>query len=337
MGRLGYIVRCIAHMNYGALFETVKEVNRRSGKASAVVLVDVVLCGFRYGAGYKDYLLYEFENLTAEQRATFVTRGVNNSLVKLLNNPEYYHILDNKTEFYAMFGEYLHRKWLNFAECTREQFADFMREFDEIICKPDDLCCGEGVDKLKKAEFASLDAMFDELKRRNISIVEEVVQQHSEMNRLNPGSVNTVRVYTLLTDGEAHALYACVRMGNSDKPVDNINAGGMYSPVDMATGKIAFPACDKQMNVYERHPRTGCVIPGFQIPHWEAAMAMCREAAQKLPELGYVGWDIAITEDGPLCIEANNMPGHDAFPQMPSQAPDKIGFLPEIRKYVKDI
>lgn len=91
--------------------------------------------------------------------------------------------------------------------------------------------------------------MYDELKRRQISIVEEVVKQHHDMSRINPDSVNTIRVYTVLTDGKANAIYACIRMGNSDRPVDNINAGGMYSPIDMKTGKIAFPACDKQKSL----------------------------------------------------------------------------------------
>lgn len=228
MGKLGYIVRCIAHMDYSALFDTVKQVHKLSGKPRAVILADIVSCGFKYGAGYKDYLLCEFYNLNSEQRATFVTRGINNTVVKLLNDPDYYHILDNKTEFYTMFNDYLHRKWLNFAKCSKSEFVEFMQEFDEIICKPDDLCCGKGVDKLKKADFGSLDDMYDELKRRHISIVEEVVKQHHDMSRINPDSVNTIRVYTVLTDGKANAIYACIRMGNSDRPVDNINAGGMY-------------------------------------------------------------------------------------------------------------
>ena len=68
MGKLGYIVRCIAHMDYSALFDTVKQVHKLSGKPRAVILADIVSCGFKYGAGYKDYLLCEFYNLNSEQR-----------------------------------------------------------------------------------------------------------------------------------------------------------------------------------------------------------------------------------------------------------------------------
>ena len=118
---------------------------------------------------------------------------------------------------------------------------------------------------------------------------------------------------------------------------NNINAGGMYSPIDLETGKIACAACDKQRIVYERHPRSGCLLKGYQIPYWNKVMDICREAAHKVPQMGYIGWDVAITKDGPLFIEANNMPGHDAFPQMPLQAPDKIGILPVFQKYIKGL
>ena len=337
MGRLNYIFRCILHMDYKALFETVNTVHRISGKNRIWLLIDIVKCGFQYGAGYKDYLLCEFFNLNDAQRATYVTRGINNTIVKLLNDPAYYHIFDDKKEFYTTFADYLHRDWLDFSMCTRAQFAAFMEEKASVICKPCDASCGVGVEKVNRADFTSVDEMYDELKKKNVDIVEDLVVQHPEMNRLNPGSVNTIRVYTVLSDGVSNAVYACIRMGNSDRPVDNINAGGMYAPVDLETGKITCAACDKQRIVYEEHPRSGCKIAGFEIPFWQEAIEMCREAAYRVPQMGYVGWDVAITKDGPLFIEANNMPGHDAFPQMPLQAPDKIGILPVFKRYIKGL
>lgn len=103
-----------------------------------------------------------------------------------------------------------------------------------------------GVEKLARADFALTEDMYGYLKHADADLIEDVVVQHPDMTRINPGSVNTICVYTVLSDGEANAVYACIRMGNSDRPVDNINAGGMYSPIDMETGKIAGPACDKQ-------------------------------------------------------------------------------------------
>ena len=337
MGRLGYIFRCIAHMDYGALFDTVGRVHEKSRKNRAWLFFDIVKCGFKFGAGYKDYDLIEFYNMDDAHRATFVTRGVNNTIVRMLNDSEYYHCIDDKFEFYTNFSDYLHRGWLHFSACPKEDFIAFMADREQIMAKPSDKSCGQGVEKLKKADFDSLDAMYDYLKRADIDLVEDVVVQHPAMAAINPGSVNTIRVYTILADGEPHVIYACIRMGNSDRPVDNINAGGMYSVVDLETGKIAGPACDKNYHVYERHPRTGTLLTGYQIPLWDQVMNLCLKAATRIPQMGYVGWDVAITEDGPLFIEANNLPGHDAFPQMPSQAPDHIGFKPEFQKYLKGL
>ncbi|MDY2777138.1 MAG: sugar-transfer associated ATP-grasp domain-containing protein [Collinsella sp.] len=337
MGRLGYIARCIAHMDYGALFETVGKVHERSGKSRPWLFLDIVSCGLKYGAGYKDYLLLEFEGMTPDQRATFVTRGINNSIVSMLNDSSYYHIFDNKNEFYTTFGRYLGRSWLDFGSASKDEAMEFLAARDQIIAKPRDAACGVGVEKLSRSDFASLEDLHRHLEESGADIIEDVVVQHPDMARINPGSVNTIRVYSVLSEGVAHAVYACIRMGNSDRPVDNINAGGMYSPIDMETGRIAGPACDKQFRIFEAHPRTGTVLTGYQIPLWDQVLDLVREAALVVPEMGYVGWDVAITEEGPLFIEGNNHPGYDAFPQMPSQAPDKIGFLPVLRRYIKGL
>lgn len=337
MARLLYIFRCIFQMDYKALFKTVQEVHKLSGKNRIYLFVDIILCGFRYGAGYMDYLLCEFFNLNAQQRATYVTRGINNSIVKKLNNPEYYHIFDNKNEFYTTFSEYIKRDWIDLSKAAENEFIAFMQGKDTVICKPNDACCGVGVEKLSVSDFASLADMYQYLQNNNTALVEEVVIQHPDMARINDSSVNTIRVYTVLSEGVSNVVYACIRMGNSDRPVDNINAGGMYSPVDLQTGKISCAACDKNRVVYTTHPRSGCLLEGYQIPYWNKAMALCREAAYKVPQMGYVGWDVAITQQGPLFIEANNMPGHDAFPQMPLQAPNKIGILPVFKSYIKDL
>ena len=46
---------------------------------------------------------------------------------------------------------------------------------------------------------------------------------------------------------------------------------------------------------------------------WEQVIEMLRKAAVRVPEIGYVGWDIAITETGPILIEGNNDGGYIAY------------------------
>ena len=169
-------------MDYKSLFDTVKTVHEVSGKNRIWLFFDIIKCGFKYGAGYKDYLLCAFYDLSDKQRATYVMRGINNSIVKSLNDPAYYHIFDNKSEFYTTFAEYLHREWLHFSKCTKEQFLDFMQDKDEIICKPDDASCGVGVEKLKKAAELQSYSSYSEFVRRTALIEAAKIIKESEVN-----------------------------------------------------------------------------------------------------------------------------------------------------------
>lgn len=55
----------------------------------------------------------------------------------------------------------------------------------------------------------------------------------------------------------------------------------------------------------DRHPDTGCTIPGFRLPYWEETLRLFCLAQKELKEAPTLGWDIAITDDGPLIVEAN--------------------------------
>lgn len=336
MGRLGYILGRVVRMDYGELFRTVGTVHKITGKNRPAVFADIVHCGLKYGAGFNDYLLCEFYNLTPEQRATYVTRSVNNTMVKLLNDPEYYRFFDYKSTFYRTFADFIGREWLEFSGATREQLADFIRGKDAVIVKPDDGTGGKGVEKLSLADFSGADELFDKLKEDRIGVVEEVLKQHPDLDRLNPYSINTLRVVTIRNDSGGHILYAHLRVGNGGRPVDNLHSGGMFAPIDIDTGVIQYPAYDKDRKTYEKHPMTGVAIQGLRIPLWEQAKEMCLRASEVVPQMRYVGWDVAVTPERPVLVEGNNLPGYDIL-QMPPHTPDKIGMLPRFREFVDGI
>ena len=336
MRRILYLIKRILKMDYKGLFKTVKAVHKKSGVGRIKLFIDIVKCGLKYGAGYKDYELCEWWNLNAEQRATYVTRGINNTIVTLLNNKEYYHILDNKIEFNNKFGEYLGRKWLDMSTATFDDFKAFLEGLDIIISKPSAEACGRGVEKINVLDYPTAEALFEHLKGLNSGLLEEFVVQHEAVSKLYPLSVNTYRIVTVLTNGEPHIVYAFIRIGNGGRFVDNINAGGMAAPINIETGIIEYPAFDKDSIYYETHPYTNCPIKGYQLPQWDKAVEAVLKAATVVPEVGYVGWDVAATENGVVLIEGNPFPGHDIL-QMPPHVPDKIGMLPQFKKYIKNL
>ena len=160
--------------------------------------------------------------------------------------------------------------------------------------------------------------------------LEEVITQHPAVAAIYPGSINTVRMVTIRgKSGKVYLVTAMFRIGNG-KFVDNFNSGGMVAPMDPVTGTVIDRALDKQKNLYENHPATGTPIKGFTFPHWDRAVELVTQAAQVIPEVGYVGWDVCFTPDGPCLVEGNQFPGHDIY-QLPVHTPDKIGIMPRFR------
>lgn len=336
MGKLKYVLSCAARMDYKELFRTVGVVHGITGKNRAWILKDVVECGLKYGAGFNDYLLCEFYNLTPRQRATYVTRSVNNTLVTMLNDRDSYHFFDYKSEFYTKFADYLGREWIDFSKTGKEEFERFMSSRDAVMVKPEGGTGGKGVEKLYKKDFKSLSEMYDKLKADQVGVVEDVLRQHPDVDALNPSSINTLRVVTVINDSGAHIVYAYIRIGNGGRAVDNLHSGGMCAPIDLETGVVQYPGYDKDRHTYVKHPITGADIQGFQIPMWEQAKNMCLKAAMVVPKMRYVGWDVALTPEAPVLVEGNNLPGYD-FLQMPPHTPDKIGMLPRFREFVDGI
>lgn len=336
MQKIKFLLRRIVELDYKRMFRTIKELHEKSGKSYAFLFFDIIRCGVLYGAGYNDYKLCEFYLLTKKQRETYVTRGINNRLVQMLNKPEFYHFIENKIEFNQLFKDFIHRGWIDMTKASLEDFTAFMEDQEVIISKPVDLYCGIGVEKLKKSDFPSVEALYDHIKQSGNPLVEEFIVQHKDISAIYPHSVNTYRIVTVLQDETPHVVYAFIRIGNGGKFVDNINNGGMAAPVDVETGVITHPGYDKDKRCFDVHPETNCPIVGYKLPYWQESIKMCLDAAKVLPQVGYVGWDIAVSEDGPQLIEGNQFPGHDIL-QMPPHVPDHIGMLPEFRKYVKGI
>ena len=103
-----------------------------------------------------------------------------------------------------------------------------------------------------------------------------------------------------------------IRVGSGTNDVDNFHSGGVYSFFD-EEGFITKPAIDREGTVHEEHPLTKTSFVGFKIPYCQEALDLCKTASKKIPQIAYVGWDIAITPQGPVILEGNELPGYDLY------------------------
>ena len=332
----GYIFRVLAHASFEKMNSAIEAVHEKTGKNRAAIFLDMLWCAKRYGAGYYDYQIFAFYDLNREQRKTYITRLISKKLNMFMNHAEYAHLFDNKDEFYALFKDYIGRGFLQLENASKEEIKEFVSSREYLFCKLQDKECGIGCERLKVSDYKDFDSLYNYIKEKGFCTIEDSIVQHPALNRLYPNSVNSLRIITILDNNKVpHCIYMVQKMGYNGRIIDN---NGLFAPVDLETGKIKFPAHSGDTTrgvVYTEHPDTHVKLLGYQIPFVKEAVDMCLKAALVVPQIRYIGWDVALTENGPVIIEGNTFCAHD-FWQLPPHTPDKIGMLPIIKKYVPD-
>ena len=112
MKRIKYILGRILKMDYKNMFKIAKKVSKRSHINMFVIIIDMVKCGFKYGAGYYDYQEFEFYRLTDEERRTYLTRTKNNLIISKYNNKNDFYLFDQKDKFNELFKDFLKRDYM---------------------------------------------------------------------------------------------------------------------------------------------------------------------------------------------------------------------------------
>lgn len=199
----------------------------------------------------------------------------------------------------------------------KEQLSDFLSNDMDAFAKPSDGQLGNGIFSLKitqnKIFIDGKETSKDEVLNLLLSadyLIQERITQHPQISLLNSSTINSIRLQTVMDkDGNVHPFGAGLRIGRKGSSVDNWAKGGVFVGIDMSKGKlmeIGFLKPQYGTSVKE-HPDTQVVFKDYVIPFYKEA----EELAVKLHKFMYrchsVGWDIAITEDGPVFIEGNGL------------------------------
>lgn len=325
MRKFIYLFKRIVQLDYRNMFRIAKNISKKTNKSRISIVIDMIKCGLKYQAGYYDYQEFEFYNLNKEQRKTYLTRGKNNEIIRVFNDKDSFHIFENKNELYKMFDKFIKRKWIELNESNKNEFIEFLNTHKQAIVKPIDGEGGHGIEKIKYIDEDDASKLYERLLSNKQLIVEECITQHEDMNKLYDKSVNSLRMFTFYKDGQSYFLQAVLKMGNGGV-VDNFSSGGMYTYVN-ENGNVYAGAIDRDDNVFNEHPVSKCKILDFKVPMFEEAVKLVKEAAKVVPNIGYVGWDVAIGENEPIIIEGNCFPG--VFQARPSLSDKKEGLIPK--------
>lgn len=148
-------------------------------------------------------------------------------------------------------------------------------------------------------------------------IIQEAVSQSGVLAGINPSSVNTLRIVTLLRkDGSVVNPSSILRMGVGGAKVDNASSGGITVGI-MENGQLRGKAYKADGHCFSEHPTTGVRFSDITVPSYTEAVEMVKRKALDLPDFRLISWDVAIDSDNrPVLIEANLKDGELDFHQL---------------------
>ncbi len=288
--------------------DNLKEISKKENKSTFYLFNHFLLTFLKSGCGYSDYLNYQLYNKTFKEISEYVTIKHQDKFYEIVSPAKYKTFFTIKPNFLNNFKDFINRDF--FENGTVDDLKKFLSNNEEFMVKPRDGLGGKGVYKEYRKNIKDVNEFYDYLKNNNL-FIEEYVKQNKEINRLCKESVNTIRIMTFAYNGKSEIVYAAMRIGNGVNNVDNFHQGGMGCKIDLDKGILIGDAYDKDLNHFKVHPKSKVKFDGFKIPYWEEAKKLVLDASKVNNNIHMVGWDVAITDDGPTLIEGNRRPGFD--------------------------
>lgn len=188
---------------------------------------------------------------------------------------------------------------------SKEVACNLFQEQDRVIIKPTrDSGGGKNVRFVPVKEFDKQQCLeiFDEYGKDYI--VQLPLKQHPQLAALHKESINTIRVMSMLENGEVSILSTIIRMGVGNACVDNECSGGINCGVD-ENGHLSDVAYDGSGKIYTKHPQGFEFSKGY-IPCYDKILNVIKEQHKKLPYFGLISWDFTVDEEeNPVMIELN--------------------------------
>lgn len=203
---------------------------------------------------------------------------------------------------------------------TYDLVKDELRQknYEKIFIKPAEGGGSKGIFVFHKNDegdyITSKNILFDRIFLSSIGkahdyILQPGIVQDPQISKMYPESVNTFRIITENKNGEIRVVCAMLRIGRGKNEVDNASAGGVFIKIDINSGKLSPYAMSYDGEKFPEHPDTHFIFQQVKISRWNEILKFAEKSAGKLPFFTHLAWDIAITVNGPVAIEANLGPG----------------------------
>lgn len=289
------------------------------------------------GLEIEEYCDFEFEKRSEEFRKSFLGLNEQRCYLDVLNPIKHYSFARNKYAAHKMFENtgirtselYCYYEPYGKVSDSSEiatNVVDVVRilkskAVGQCVIKSTEESHGDNVVVVKEIRYLENDCelllyngnveKLSNVLSSNPRIFESVIKQTPQLASFNESSVNTIRfMTTLYPDGSARIIATFIKIGRAGKCVDNAGGGGNVDVcVDVETGKIRYAIqYDGWHHIkdIEKHPDSGTQLNGAIIENWDAIKSEVLKFQQAFPWCKAAGWDIAITDEGPVVIEVND-------------------------------
>ena len=223
--------------------------------------------------------------------------------------PEYYcHIISRGKTIPLMDGEFIN---------NITDIVELLKLRKELALKLVAGSLGVGFHKLSfinnefylDGEIINGDQLLEFLFQLKNYLVTEYIIPHHEIRKIYSLTANTIRVMVLNEDGKEPIIAnAFIRFGTSiTGQVDNVSVGGICAIIDINSGYYhnGKRIVNNKLVCCKVHPDTKVPIEG-KLPYWDFIKQKLIEISIYLAEVKYMGFDVAITENGFKIIEINS-------------------------------
>lgn len=307
--RLMYLGHYARHMNWSLLKRFMRHTRDQHGigwlRQTGRVLAD----SLRYNISPLEWYQFGFVSLAPEQKATWAGTGTLYEFQLRANPPAERGLLADKIRFYRAYRAFFRHSLWAIEELAADPalIGSILAGNERVVFKSADGNCGKAV-QIKATSSLSASSLIEWMRSQGFDLVESFIDQHPALNALSPAAVNTVRIFTLIDRNDQYHVLGCRLRISVNSPVDNLAAGNLAAPIDESSGIVSGPGVysDITRSPEAVHPVTGTDIVGFQLPFWPETLEMVRQASLLHPQNRSIGWDIAITANGPGLIEGNH-------------------------------
>jgi len=333
MGVTKWLLRKFKSINKERMNKTIDVIAKESGKSRTYIKFDMIKNFITRGCGYTDYFRSNYIDLTKEEKDTFVTAKSFYKFLSYMNDKKYQVILNDKIVFNNYFSKYIKREWININSSSVSDFERFLSNKEVVFAKTPIGEGGHGVSKIKVKDY-DIKKLYDQLKRKKQFLVEEAIIQSEEVNEMNPSVVNSFRIVTIYKDGKVYLVNNALRVNQGVSEVIGCTDDIYFSLNEK--GKIDSNVIDDYGNIYEYHPLTNKKFSDVKINGVKEAFDLVKKLHLEIPQVRYIGWDIAFTDNGPELVEGNEYPGYGLLQFYKLYNNKKTGHKKEISDILKD-